>query len=291
VTRLEKALEEGRERLEALAADQLRLRVELCAVPDSHAAAATAATAAVPVSHLPVVDFLRVPPSTAAFPAAPLGKWRADTWVNTHLAVAVGVRHSHSQTLLSQTQQGILTPPPSCPRRDRWRPSSAALLLREPHAEQRVARRGRRAHAGHHQRRCHSHAGALNPAAPEQSISSPFGARTYLHFNPLQSRKACVRINVASASVGRWWLHWLTPVHRGIATQQHGPPPLVWRAPAEGWRASRLGPITGGYGTPPAYTGTSPPTRGHLQSARGRSFPGKSRGRGVNAHLSAAAGG
>jgi hypothetical protein len=22
----------------------------------------------------------------------------------------------------------------------------------------------------------------------------------------------------------RWWLHWLTPVHRGIATQQHGPP-------------------------------------------------------------------
>jgi hypothetical protein len=85
----------------------------------------------------------------------------------------------------------------------------------------------------------------------------------------------------------RWWLHWLTPVHRGIATQQHGPPrprPLKTEpthtpralSPCEASRrASRVGPTTGGYGTPPAYTGTSPPTRGHLQSARGRSFPGK----------------
>lgn len=43
MARLEKALEEGRDRLEALAADQLRLRVELSCVPDSHAAAAAAA--------------------------------------------------------------------------------------------------------------------------------------------------------------------------------------------------------------------------------------------------------
>jgi hypothetical protein len=46
VARLEKALEDGRDRLEALAADQLRLRVELSCVPDSHAAAAAAAATA-----------------------------------------------------------------------------------------------------------------------------------------------------------------------------------------------------------------------------------------------------
>ena len=96
VARLEKALEEGRDRLEALAADQLRLRVELSCVPDSHAATAAAAgptrnTAAVAedvpssplvslpaaiaatVPLLPGADFLVVPPSTAACPI-PLGE-------------------------------------------------------------------------------------------------------------------------------------------------------------------------------------------------------------------------